>query len=348
MEEKPSVNEERDNVIHVVFGADGGYQIHAPEPEPESTGDGARLRPPSGEHRASDDPLADLYSIAEVARLFELPESRLRSWIRQGFLAPSVKRGRRRFYTFQDLIGVRVAKSLLDAGVPAREVRMSVEAIRRALPRVIRPLAELRIVAEGRAMIVRDEHGGFEPQSGQRVLDFSVDSLRSDVVRALRPEPSPEARQGAYAAYLEGCRLDEDEATYDDAEAAYGEALRLDPAFGSAIINLGNLAFRRGDELAARGYYERALALDPNQPEAHYNLGFMTFSAGNAAGSIDRFERALALDPGFADAHFNMAAALEAAGRRAEARPHWESYLRLEPMSEWSAIARERLRATGQ
>ncbi|HLT38325.1 MAG TPA: helix-turn-helix domain-containing protein, partial [Enhygromyxa sp.] len=59
-----------------------------------------------------------LYTAAEVARLFELPESRVRYWSQTGFITPSVRQGARRFYTFQDLISIKVAKELLDAGLP--------------------------------------------------------------------------------------------------------------------------------------------------------------------------------------------------------------------------------------
>lgn len=333
------MNEDPDNVIHVVFGGDGGYRISTPSnPDDESPVPSVHVEARSG------DPLADLYTTAEVARLFDLTESRLRGWARQQFLAPSVRRGRRRFYTFQDLIGVRVAKGLLDAGVPARDVKLSVAAIRDALPKVIRPLAELRVVAEGRAMVVRDEHGAFEPLTGQRVIDFRVDALRADVVERLRPAPTDAARRNAYIAYLEGCRLDEDEATYLEAEAAYREALRLDPTFVSAMTNLGNLRFRLGDEKGAVAFYEKALALDPEQPEAHYNLGFIEFEKGHLSVALPYFEKAVSLDPGFADAHFNLASVLDQLDREREARRHWEIYLDLEPDSAWSELARDRLR----
>ena len=333
------MTESPDNVIHVTFGADGGYKISTP-----SIAAGDEERETVQVEARSGDPLADLYTTAEVARLFGLSQSRLRGWARQSFLVPSVQRGRRRFYTFQDLIGVRVAKGLLEGGVPQRDVRMSVEAIRDALPKVIRPLSELRVVAEGRAMVVRDETGSFEPLTGQQVIDFRVDSLREDVVEILRPEPTEAARRNAYAAYLEGCRLDENEATLDDAEAAYRDALRIDPTFVSAMTNLGNLRFRRGDEAGAVKLYELALALDPDQPEAHYNLGFIQFEKGHADLALPFFERAVELDPGFADAHFNLASVLEHLGRMNDARQHWKVYLDLEPDSTWAEVARERLR----
>ncbi len=328
------MTEEEDNVIHVVFGADGGHRIVTrSEPPPI-----LEASPP-----VAGDPLTELYSRAEVSRLFGLKESRLRYWDKTGFLEPSARRGRRRFYTFQDLIGVRAAKGLLDAGLALQEVRRSVEAIRAALPRVVRPLSELRVVAEGHAMLVRDEETTFEATTGQLVLDFSVGTLRDDVVKKLRAEPTEEDRRTAYDFYLEGCRLDEDEATFADAEAAYREALRLDPTLTNALTNLGNLRYRQGREAEARALYHQALRLDPEQPEALYNLGFIHVEHGRAAEAIEFFQAAIRSDPGFADAHFHYAAALVSLGEHDEARAHWKIYLELQPHGSWADIARAHL-----
>ncbi|MEM9070178.1 MAG: tetratricopeptide repeat protein [Myxococcota bacterium] len=328
-----------DNVIHVVFGSDGGHRLRAPVEPPRSEPSETVPPPPTDPH----DPLADLYARAEVARLFDITESRLRYWDKTDFLKPSAKRGRRRFYTFQDLIGIRAAKGLLDAGLPLQEVRRSVDAIRKALPRVVRPLAELRVVAEGHAMLVRDEGGTYEPQTGQLVLDFKVEALKKDVVRVLRRTPSPTDRQHAYALYLEGCRLDEDESTMDEAERCYREALRLDPALSNALTNLGNLAFRQGDISKAETLYGQALAIDPEQPEALYNLGFLHTDRDDHKAAVGFFRRALASDPHFADAHFHLALAHEMLGEARQARPHWQRYLDLDPHGEWRDIAEEHL-----
>src|SRR5690606_33264472 len=208
----------------------------APPAEPEAPTDATR------------DPLVDLYSRREVARLFGLTEGRLRYWERTDFLRPSAQQAGRRFYTFHDLIGVRAAKGLLDRGVALTEVRRSVEALSAALPQSVRPLTELRVAAEGGSLVVKDEGGVFEPATGQGVLDFDfrVETLKDDVVRVLHDRPRAEDRASAYELYLEGCRLDEDAATYDRAEAAYERAIALDPALSNALTNLGNLCYRRG------------------------------------------------------------------------------------------------------
>jgi DNA-binding transcriptional MerR regulator len=221
-----------------------------------------RPNPRVGRDRAHD-PLADLYSTVEVARLFGLTASRLRYWDTSGFLQPSGRHGRRRYYTFQDLIGVRAAKSLLDSGMPLQKVRRSVDALRASLPKVTRPLSELRVSMDGHSLLVRDEEGSFEPTTGQLALDFEVSALRDDVVRVLRPATQTEAhRKKAYEYYLEGCRLDEDESTFDRAEEAYRTAIELDMTLSNALTNLGNLRFRRGDAASARKLYAQALEVD--------------------------------------------------------------------------------------
>ena len=67
-------------------------------------------------------------------------------------------------------------------------------------------------------------------------------------------------RARAYEYYLEGCRYDENERTFDEAEEAYQKALELDPTLSNALTNLGNLEYRRGGQLdSAEIYYRKAL-----------------------------------------------------------------------------------------
>jgi tetratricopeptide (TPR) repeat protein len=241
-----------------------------------------------------------------------------------GFLSPSGRHGRRRVYTFQDLIGVRMAKSLLEQGLPLQKVRKAVDSLRESLPKVTRPLAELKIISDGQSLLVQGEHAAFDATTGQLALDFDVGTLRDDVVRVLRPEIVTDgSRRRAYELYLEGCRYDEDESTFDRAEEAYRKALEIDRTLANALTNLGNLRFRRGDHVEARRLYLEALKIDENQPEAYYNLGFLHFEGGEPDKARAHFERALEHDPSFADAHFNLAMVLEELGEKATARGHW-------------------------
>lgn len=330
-----------DNVIHVRFGPGGGRRVDAPEP-PKTTRRAERERPAAV--RRTAEPYGELFGRAEVARLFGLPESRLKYWDRSGFIKPSGKVGRRRYYTFQDLIGIRAAKELLDRGAPLPAVRRSLAHLMRTLPHVTRPLNELRVRTDGQTIVVHENDRVFEAETGQLHLDFEVRAIRDEVVRVLRPGTvDPERRRKAYQCYLEGCRLDEDPATFDRAEQCYRDAIALDPTLANALTNWGNLRFRRGDAEEAERLYRRALAIDEGQPEAYYNLGFLAFERGEMEEAARLFGSAVSLDPGFADAHFNLAMAFEELGRSADARPHWENYLALDPEGPWAEIARRHL-----
>ncbi|MGH7285475.1 MAG: tetratricopeptide repeat protein [Polyangiaceae bacterium] len=324
------------NVIHVAFG-NGGGRLKAPPPG-EST---SNLHPPPANTRV-EEPVTDLFSKREVSKLLGLTEGRLRVLDKNEIVSPSGERSGKRAYTFQDLIALR-ATLMLAKDVGIRDVAKAIGALRRTLPRVARPLQELKIVSDGRRVVVRAPGGAFEPLTGQLVLDFSVDTLRSDVVRVLRPGSAAGRAKTAYELYTRASALDEDPATYDEAEALYVRALQLDPELAIAYTNLGNIRFRRGDEKGAEELYRRALGLDDRQPEAHYNLGYVMLERGNPADAAKYFERALERDPRFSDAHFNLAMALEQLGDAPRAKTHWKKYLELEPSGTWADIARQHL-----
>jgi tetratricopeptide (TPR) repeat protein len=326
------------NVIHVAFGSNGG---RLSEP-PGVTAASPPTVPPPADPR---EPVTDLFTRREVTKLLGVSETRLRALDRAKIVSPSGQKGRQRAYTFQDLIALRATRELLEQRVRLRDVAKAIGVLRATLPRVTRPLQELRIVGDGRRVVVRSDAGSFEPLTGQMVLDFQVDALRDDVVRLLRPDTSPSRARTAYDLYVQASALDENPATYDEAEELYGRATRLDPTLAIAYTNLGNIRFRRGDETGAEALYRRAIEVDPRQPEAHYNLGYVTLERGDARAAAAFFQRALEGDPRFSDAHFNLAMACEQLGERARARTHWKKYLEIEPTGTWADVAREHLKS---
>ena len=326
------------NVIHVTFGAGGGRDAGGSLGGAKAT---PTTIPPPPDGR---EPVTDLFTRREVGKLLGVSEARLRSLDRAKVVSPSGQRGKQRAYTFQDLIALRATRELLQHRVRLRDVARAIGALRASLPRVTRPLQELRIVGDGRRVVVRSDAGSFEPLTGQMVLDFEVQSLRDDVVRLLRPETTPTRARTAYDLYVQASTLDENPATYDEAEELYGRAIRLDPSLAIAYTNLGNIRFRRGDEASAESLYRRAIDVDPRQPEAHYNLGYVMLERGQARDATGYFQRALEGDPRFADAHFNLAMAWEQMGERPRARSHWKKYLELEPSGTWADVAREHLK----
>src|SRR6266508_2318587 len=57
-------------------------------------------------------------------------------------------------YTFRDLLALRAASALLDAGASVRQIRAALSALRRQHPGLEHPLAELRLTEIGRAHVL--------------------------------------------------------------------------------------------------------------------------------------------------------------------------------------------------
>jgi len=299
------------------------------------------------EDRAKDEDgeLGDLYTAAQVSRVLGISVSRLRYWARTGLVSPSGRRGQRRFYTFQDLVGIRATLELLGGGLTTRRLRRAVERLREQLPHHSSPLSGIRVASDGKTVVVRHEDKPFEAETGQLLLDFSVGELHEHVVELAQPgrQPGVRERRNAFDWYLAGCRHEATPESLDKAESAYRRAIELDPQLACAYTNLGNLRYRAGSAEDALVLYQKALDLEPDQPEAHYNLGYLSYEEGEPLEAIPMFERAIELDPDFGDAHFNLAMALEEVGRRASAREHFTAYLSLEPAGPWAEIARRHL-----
>ncbi len=336
MGRKGNNGSDEEKVIHVDFGP-ARLRTAVEQEQPVPLAD--RL-PPLLDSR---EPITDLFSGTEVCRLLGLTRGQLRSLDRTGVVSPSARRRGRRAYSFTDLIALRTASQLLGQRVRLRDVARAVSSLRTALPRVTRPLSELRVVSDGQRVVVQSHDGVFEPSTGQMLLDFDVKTLRNDVVRVLRPSVSRQRQRSAYELYVRASQLDEDPETFEQAERLYRQALELDPYMAIAYTNLGNICFRRQDDDAAVAMYHRALEVDPKQAEAHYNLGYVLLERGQAIESVRYFKAAVTTDPEFADAYFNLAMAYEQAGEIQSARPFWKRYVELEPSGTWAEIARKHL-----
>ena len=319
------------NVIHVDFRQRRGPGARGPAPSP----------PPSQE--ASDrDTVARTFTRNEVAELFGLSVRRLKGWETRGIITPSMGSEWPRIYTFTDLLAVRTAKGLADSGLPLARIGKAVAALRKRLPDLLQPLTDARLGAEGGHLVARRDGALFDPTTGQLELDWDVRALRDDVVRVLRPKVS-RRKQEAYAHYLEGLRLDEDETTRERAETEYRRAMELDPGLATAITNLGNLRLLAGDREQAAELYRQAIAADEAIAEAPYNLAYLLAEDGQQPESIPLFERAITLRPDFAEAHFNLAMALSELGLNARAQKSWKRYLEIDPSGPWASIARGNL-----
>lgn len=284
----------------------------------------ASLRPPGVPERP--EPVSG-YATRDVAALLGLTVSQVRSYIRDGFLAPAQgSRGEYRF-SFQDLILLRTAKGLLAAKVPRRRIRVALQKLQQQLPDG-KPLTGVRITAQGHQVVVRDGHELWDPASGQIFLDFDVAELQREAATLVPVTDSRKKKRkeptSAEAWFDQGVELEDEDP--DAALDAYQRALELDPELPEIHMNLGRLLHERGDLAAAESSYRQAVELDPDEPVAWFDLGVALQDQERFAEAAAAYGHALALDDFFADAHYNLATVYEVLDRRQEAFRHLKRY----------------------
>jgi tetratricopeptide (TPR) repeat protein len=271
------------------------------------------------------------YTTRDVARLLGLSEPQVRSQARAGFLVPDRGPGNAYRFSFQDLVLLRTARELARARIPPRRIRSTLRRLIHQLPKG-RSLSELRIVADGDQVVVREDGSAWNPESGQLQIDFTVADLANRAAPIARrlARSARRADEQLSASEWFDLGLDLEAATPDEARGAYARALALEPGHADANVNLGRLLQLAGRIAEAAEHYRLALQVHPSNSTAAFNLGTALEELGRRAEAIEAYRRALQTDREFADAHFNLARLYERQGRRAAAIRHLKAYKLLE------------------
>jgi tetratricopeptide (TPR) repeat protein len=266
------------------------------------------------------------YSVRDVERVLQLSPATTRGLVRAGFVSP--ERGPRREFrfSFQDLIVLRAARALMQANIPARRIRSSLEVLRRELPESV-PLSGLAISAVGEHVVVREGDARWQAEGGQYVLGLDV-TLENGVLHVVdrRPEPAvePEPVTDWFTRALE---LEDTDTA--GALGAYEKAIEADADNAGAWTNWGRLLHEQGRIEEASAVYERAIAQVGADSLLLFNRGVLLEDLGNASAALASYQGALEEDPDLADCHFNLARLYESMGKPQHAIRHLGQYRRL-------------------
>jgi tetratricopeptide (TPR) repeat protein len=276
------------------------------------------------------------FSRAAVRRKFGLSERQLKSWERQRLIDASET------YSFSDLISIQTLLKLVENGIPPRQIGRAMASLRDKMADVKQPLAEMRVVSDGKRIAVYVGGQRMEALTGQILFDFDTASL-GDVKAFPERKRSVNRMKESESWFQRGLELEEIGAPASQVIEAYEKVLELNPEAAGALVNLGTIYYRQRKFAEAETYYRQAIEADPSYPLAQFNLGNLYDEQGRTGEALEHYRSALLLNPQYADAHFNLALLCERAGEILKAVHHWKCYLKLDNSGQWADIARRQL-----
>jgi protein O-mannosyl-transferase len=116
-----------------------------------------------------------------------------------------------------------------------------------------------------------------------------------------------------------------------ESERQYQEAIELQPINPSAHAGYGALLLQEGRAGEAAGEFARVVELQPEDADGRYNLGRVLVATGRFDQGVAQLNEAIRLRPDYADAHHSLAVALAGRGRLAEAVSEFRAEARLKP-----------------
>ena len=187
-------------------------------------------------------------------------EQQLRSWERQQLIPVN------EVYSFSELAALRTLVQLRAQGLKPERIRRTLNAARDRL-NVANPLTELRLFLDGSRIGVKAEGLMIDPETGQMLLEFDglsvvAQSFPSSHIEAAEAEQRRKRRAEAEFWFQQGLQAEQAGANQRVIQEAYNKCLEIDPAFASALVNLGTLHFNQRRHAEAEEFYRRAVEAD--------------------------------------------------------------------------------------
>jgi tetratricopeptide (TPR) repeat protein len=118
---------------------------------------------------------------------------------------------------------------------------------------------------------------------------------------------------------------------WDQAIAAYRQALSMDPRSESCAYNLG-LAYKAKNDLdAAAAAFRHAIDIQPDMVKSLYMLGLTEIQRKRNADALAHLNRLIRIQPDFAKAHYLLGTVYQTENRPDTAAHHFARFLELDP-----------------
>ncbi|MFY9111479.1 MAG: MerR family transcriptional regulator, partial [Desulfomonilia bacterium] len=134
------------------------------------------------------------FNTKTVARILGLTTRQIGYWDKTNLIKPSVQEaagyGSVRLYSFSDLIQLKVAKTLKDAGISVQKMRKALIYLEKNMPDIDKPLANLKFLTDGESIFVitKDKKTIIDTLNrGQVVFTFLLDDIINELKGTVRP-----------------------------------------------------------------------------------------------------------------------------------------------------------------
>jgi serine/threonine protein kinase len=194
------------------------------------------------------------------------------------------------------------------------------------------------------------------------VANTIAQQLDANLVQKISTKP-PTANMAAYNAYLRGLGIEHSQSSgtsFEDAAAAYAEAVKLDPNFALAWARLSivrsflyynSVDRSMNSAVAVQGAADRALALAPQVGEAWLAQGsYRTRVLNDPSGAVEAYREAEKRLPNSALVYEYMAYAERRLNRWRDAEGHLKKATELDPRNTriWTRLATDILEPLGR
>ena len=147
------------------------------------------------------------FNTKTVCNITGLTNRQVDYWDRTHFIKPSLKEasgyGTARLYSFNDLVQLKVAKTLIDKGVYLQKIRKAITWLKKNFPDVEKPLAQMKFLTDGETIFVLAKEKGLILDAlakGQLVMAIAI----GEIIEELKGEVKKISQDKAYKVTVRG------------------------------------------------------------------------------------------------------------------------------------------------
>jgi len=147
------------------------------------------------------------FNTKTVCSIAGLTNRQVDYWDRTHFIKPSLKEasgyGTARLYSFNDLVQLRVAKTLIDKGVSLQKIRKAITWLKKNFPDVEKPLAQMKFLTDGETIFVLAKDKGVildALRKGQLVMAIAI----GEIIEELKGEVGKISQEREYKVKVRG------------------------------------------------------------------------------------------------------------------------------------------------